>query len=166
MAFATSGRSGGAENFRGLRSHAALRSSSEPRGVCGRTAHPIDVISGGRTRLKVQEKLPGLVLAAVIAGIAVIAGVLMFVRGHENRGRIVVPVLLCSAFFVFSLMLQKITDYKLSIFGMMILFVVYFLPEGIIGFLRQLVAAALPNRRSTAPNSIPSAMVEVPWALM
>ena len=42
--------------------------------------------------------------------------------------------------------LEKITDYKLSIFGMMILFVVYFLPEGIVGFLRQLVAAALPHR--------------------
>ena len=86
------------------------------------------------------------IAAAVIAGIAVIAGVVMFVRGHENRGRIVVPVLLCSAFFVFSLMLQKITDYKLSIFGMMILFVVYFLPEGIVGFLRQLGAAMFPDR--------------------
>ena len=86
------------------------------------------------------------IAAAIIAGIAVIAGVAMFVRGHEQRYRALVPVGLCLAFFVFSLLLQKITDYKLSIFGMMILFVVYFLPEGIIGFLRQLVAAAMPNR--------------------
>ena len=86
------------------------------------------------------------IAAAIIAGIAVVAGVAMFVRGHEQRYRALVPVALCVAFFVFSMMLQKITDYKLSIFGMMILFVVYFLPEGIVGFLRQLVAAALPNR--------------------
>ena len=86
------------------------------------------------------------IAAAIIAGVAVVAGLAMFVRGHEQRHRALVPVGLCVAFFVFSLLLQKITDYKLSIFGMMILFVVYFLPEGIIGFLRQLVAAALPNR--------------------
>ena len=86
------------------------------------------------------------IAAAIIAGVAVLAGLAMFVRGHEQRHRALVPVALCVAFFVFSLMLEKITDYKLSIFGMMILFVVYFLPEGIVGFLRQLVAAALPHR--------------------
>ena len=86
------------------------------------------------------------IAAAIIAGVAVLAGLAMFVRGHEQRHRALVPVVLCVAFFVFSLFLEKITDYKLSIFGMMILFVVYFLPEGIVGFLRQLVAAALPHR--------------------
>ncbi len=40
----------------------------------------------------------------------------------------------------FSLLLEKITDYKLTVFGLMILFVVYYLPDGIFGFLRQLVA--------------------------
>jgi ABC-type branched-subunit amino acid transport system ATPase component len=86
------------------------------------------------------------IAAAIIAGIAMIAGVAMFVRRHEQRYRALIPVLLCVCFFVFSLMLQKITDYKLSVFGMMILFVVYFLPEGIVGFLRQLIGAALPYR--------------------
>lgn len=86
------------------------------------------------------------IAAAIIAGVAVFAGVAMYLRGHEQRQRALVPVVLCVAFFVFSLFLEKITDYKLSIFGMMILFVVYFLPEGIVGFLRQLVAAALPHR--------------------
>ena len=86
------------------------------------------------------------IAAAIIAGVAVIAGVAMFVRGHEQRHRALLPVALCVAFFIFSLLLEKITDYKLSIFGMMILFVVYFLPEGIVGFLRQLVAAALSHR--------------------
>lgn len=86
------------------------------------------------------------IAAAIIAGVAVLAGVAMYLRGHEQRQRSLVPVVLCVAFFVFSLFLEKITDYKLSIFGMMILFVVYFLPEGIVGFLRQLVAAALPHR--------------------
>jgi ABC-type branched-subunit amino acid transport system ATPase component/ABC-type branched-subunit amino acid transport system permease subunit len=86
------------------------------------------------------------IAAAIIAGVAVIAGVAMFVRGHEQRHRALLPVALCVAFFIFSLLLEKITDYKLSIFGMMILFVVYFLPEGIVGFLRQLVAVALSHR--------------------
>eukprot|EP01035_Chromulina_nebulosa_P006308 gene6308-8526_t len=56
-----------------------------------------------------------------------------------------VPVVLCIGFFVFSLLLEKITDYKLSIFGVMILFVVYYLPEGIVGFLKGLAAKLAPQ---------------------
>ncbi len=84
------------------------------------------------------------IAAAIIAGIAVVSSVVMFVRQDENRYRNLVPVGLCVAFFVFSLFLQKITDYKLSVFGMMILFVVYYLPDGIVGFLRKILLDLVP----------------------
>lgn len=83
--------------------------------------------------------------AAIIAGIAVCAAVVMFVRKDENRFRNLVPVGLCIAFYAFSLGLQKITDFKLSVFGVMILFVVYYLPDGIVGFLRKLMLALVPS---------------------
>jgi len=78
------------------------------------------------------------IIAGGIAAVALISAGVTALRHRENLSRVAVPVLLCVAFFVFSLLLQKITDYKLAVFGVMILFVVYYLPEGIVGFLSQL----------------------------
>ncbi|MFT4096697.1 MAG: branched-chain amino acid ABC transporter ATP-binding protein/permease [Rhodoblastus sp.] len=85
------------------------------------------------------------IVAGVIAAVAVLAGAASAIRNPDSRSRVVTPVLLCVAFFVFSLFLQKITDYKLTLFGMMILFVVYYLPDGIVGFLKAIFAQALPG---------------------
>ncbi len=80
------------------------------------------------------------IIAGCIAVLALVAGAITALRNRENLPRVLIPIILCLAFFVFSLMLQKITDYKLAVFGVMILFVVYYLPEGIVGFLSQLWA--------------------------
>jgi branched-chain amino acid transport system permease protein len=85
------------------------------------------------------------VVAAIIAVVAVVIGGIRLVRVSEDRLKTAIPVALCLAFFVFSLFLQKITDYKLTIYGMMILFVVYYLPDGIYGFLRTTVGKFRPD---------------------
>jgi branched-chain amino acid transport system permease protein len=51
---------------------------------------------------------------------------------------VVVPVVGTIALAAFSYWLDNITDWRLSIFGLMILFVVYYLQDGIVGFLRSL----------------------------
>ena len=79
------------------------------------------------------------IIAGVIAVVAVLAGAAGW-RRAENRTQLLIPVALCVAFFVFSLLLEKVTDYKLAIFGAMILFVVYYLPDGIYGFVRGAIA--------------------------
>ena len=84
-------------------------------------------------------------IAAGIALIAVIGGGAALARGVEDKWGVIVPVLLCLAFFVFSLFLQNITDFKRTIYGLMILFVVYYLPDGIVGYLKQLVGAVRPD---------------------
>jgi ABC-type branched-subunit amino acid transport system ATPase component/ABC-type branched-subunit amino acid transport system permease subunit len=84
-------------------------------------------------------------LAGLIAAIAVIAGVNTLIRRPENRLRTAIPMMLCVAFFVFSLELQKITDYRAALYGLMILFVVYYLPEGVVGFLKQALARVRPG---------------------
>jgi len=84
-------------------------------------------------------------VALLIALVAVAAGAWTFWRRPEQRRQTLVPVVLCLAFYAFSLMLQRITDFKLTIFGLMILFVVYYLPDGIVGFLKQLVGAVRPD---------------------
>ncbi len=85
------------------------------------------------------------VIAGVIAAVALIAGFASLRANPENRAQIVVPVALCLAFFVFSLLLDKITDFKLAIFGAMILFVVYYLPDGIYGFVRTALSRLRPG---------------------
>ncbi len=83
--------------------------------------------------------------ALLIAITAVVAGGTVMITKPEQRLRAAVPVILCLCFYVFSLMLQKITDYKLTVFGLMILFVVYYLPDGIVGFLKQMVEHFKPG---------------------
>ncbi len=85
------------------------------------------------------------IVAGGIAAVAVVSGVVSAVRNPDSRARVVVPVALCIAFFIFSLLLQKITDFKLTVFGMMILFVVYYLPDGIVGFLKSTFAQLMPG---------------------
>jgi ABC-type branched-subunit amino acid transport system permease subunit len=83
--------------------------------------------------------------AAGIAIIAVVAGYFAWKRDPDNARGIAIAVALCIAMFVFSLFLERIVDYKLTIYGLMILFVVYYLPDGIMGFVRQTLARIAPN---------------------
>ena len=86
------------------------------------------------------------IIAGVVAAVAVVAGAVGLRRADKSeRVGVLVPVALCVGFFVFSLLLEKITDYKLSIFGAMILFVVYYLPDGIWGFVRTALAQLRPG---------------------
>jgi ABC-type branched-subunit amino acid transport system ATPase component/ABC-type branched-subunit amino acid transport system permease subunit len=80
------------------------------------------------------------ILAGIVAAIAVAAGVVIWRKRPDEARQVAVPVGLCVAFFVFSLLLREITDYKLTVFGLMILFVVYYLPNGIAGALRTMLA--------------------------
>jgi branched-chain amino acid transport system permease protein len=52
----------------------------------------------------------------------------------------ILPVVGTIALAGFSFWLKSITDWRLSIFGLMILFVVYYLQDGIVGFVRSLFA--------------------------
>ncbi len=85
------------------------------------------------------------ILAGIVATVAVVSGGYVFARFPDQRRQVIVPVALCVAFFIFSLFLGSITDYKLTVFGLMILFVVYYLPDGIIGFLKKSVAQISPG---------------------
>jgi branched-chain amino acid transport system permease protein len=60
-----------------------------------------------------------------------------------------VPVVGTAALAAFSFWLDNITDWRLSIFGLMILFVVYYLQNGIVGFARLLL-----GRSNTADTDV------------
>ncbi len=89
--------------------------------------------------------------AGGIALIALFTGFSAWRRNPENIRSISIAVVLCVALFAFSLYLERIVDWKLTIYGLMILFVVYYLPDGIMGFIRQLLARVAPQLVSNHP---------------
>ena len=62
-------------------------------------------------------------------------------KGVTTRKKVLAPVIGTIALAIFSLWLENITDWRLSIFGAMILLVVYYLQEGIVGFFRNFTSA-------------------------
>ena len=93
------------------------------------------------------------VIAGGVAGLALLVGMFQFgviqsSPAHQRTaGRVMgvlIPVALCLALWGLSYYLKSITDYKRTIYGLMILFVVYYLPDGIVGFVKKLLAAINP----------------------
>ncbi len=80
------------------------------------------------------ELFRGIATVAAIFGV-VAGGVLLFKKEKTVR-QLSVPVLAPIAMAVFSYQLDNITDWRLTVFGLMTLFVVYYLQDGIVGYLR------------------------------
>lgn len=81
-------------------------------------------------------------ITAGLIALGAVAGGFYAWRKDRTQGRSIgIAVVLCVAMFVFSLFLERIVDYKLTIYGLMILFVVYYLPDGIMGFVRQVLTS-------------------------
>ena len=75
----------------------------------------------------------------VSVGLAVIVAVVAFVavrRGKRTMQQMAIPVVGSIALAGVSFVLQGMTDWRLSIFGVITLFVVYYLQDGIVGFVR------------------------------
>jgi branched-chain amino acid transport system permease protein len=74
---------------------------------------------------------------AVVIAVAVTAGALVLVqRGKTTPRAAAIPVVGSMALAGVSFVLQSMTDWRLSIFGLITLFVVYYLQDGIVGFVR------------------------------
>jgi len=78
------------------------------------------------------------IVSSSFAGLILIGALIGIQRKMTTVKSTIVPVLGTCALAAFSFWLTNITDWRLSIFGLMILFVVYYLQDGIIGFLRSL----------------------------
>ena len=72
---------------------------------------------------------------AILMAVGAVVGVL---KKMTTPRAMAIPVAGTIALAGFSFWLQSITDWRLSIFGLMILFVVYYLQDGIVGFVRKL----------------------------
>ncbi len=74
---------------------------------------------------------------AVLMAVAVAIGAVAQLRkGKSTVQQLAIPVVGTIALALVSFKLQSMTDWRLSIFGVITLFVVYYLQEGIVGFVR------------------------------
>jgi branched-chain amino acid transport system permease protein len=77
---------------------------------------------------------------ATVLAVGVVAMAAFNLSRHVKTLReLAVPVVSTVSMAVFSFQLENITDWRLTIFGLMTLFVVYYLQDGIVGFVRELM---------------------------
>ena len=81
-------------------------------------------------------------IATIAAAIVVIGAAVSVVKKTRTPREILVPVVATVVMAGFSYKLENITDWRLTIFGLMTLFVVYYLQDGIVGFCRNLFRRA------------------------
>ncbi|WP_236105807.1 ABC transporter permease subunit [Pandoraea fibrosis] len=79
------------------------------------------------------------IVATVIAAVTTVVAVAAIARGRTSLAKAAVPIVGTIALAGVTWWRDSITDWRLTIFGLMILFVVYYLPDGIVGFLRSRV---------------------------
>lgn len=97
------------------------------------------------------------VLALGVVGMAVYK-----LQRKENSVReLAVPVVATVAMAVFSYQLESITDWRLTIFGLMTLFVVYYLQDGIVGFVRDFMSRFV--KPATVASTSNNAIAVQPW---
>ena len=75
---------------------------------------------------------------SVLIALGVLVGAVVSVqRGRTAWKQAAIPVVGSIALALFSFQLKTMTDWRLSVFGLITLFVVYYLQDGIVGFVRQ-----------------------------
>ncbi|WP_339935888.1 branched-chain amino acid ABC transporter ATP-binding protein/permease [Undibacterium luofuense] len=78
-------------------------------------------------------------IATGAAFFGLVFALITFVRARARWRDLLVPVVALIGMALFAYKLESITDWRLTIFGLMTLFVVYYLQDGIVGFVMSLI---------------------------
>jgi branched-chain amino acid transport system permease protein len=89
-------------------------------------------------------------IAIAAAVLAVGGSAYMLTQRRSNVRGVIVPLAATIGMAVFSYRLENMTDWRLTVFGLMTLFVVYYLQDGIVGFLRSLMGRGAVHDTSLA----------------
>ncbi|QJD92952.1 ATP-binding cassette domain-containing protein [Duganella dendranthematis] len=92
-------------------------------------------------------------IAVVAAVLGVIGAALAIVRQRATARSVAVPLVAVIGMAAFSFKLENIVDWRLTIFGLMTLFVVYYLQDGIVGFLQGLLGRARVHAQPLASGA-------------
>jgi branched-chain amino acid transport system permease protein len=83
------------------------------------------------------ELFRSIAVGAAVLGVLLTA--FLVAKGRTTVQRAILPLVATIGMAGFSYRLDNMTDWRLTVFGLMTLFVVYYLQDGIVGFLRSLV---------------------------
>jgi branched-chain amino acid transport system permease protein len=78
-------------------------------------------------------------VASVLAAVVVIGAGVALARRVSTPRKVAIPVLGTVGLAAFSYRIDTLADWRLTIFGLMILLVVYYLQDGVVGFVRKIV---------------------------
>ena len=78
-------------------------------------------------------------VASVLAAVVVIGAGVALARKVSTPRTVAIPVLGTVGLAAFSYRIDTLADWRLTIFGLMILLVVYYLQDGVVGFVRKIV---------------------------
>jgi len=81
----------------------------------------------------------------IIMAVTLVYVITALIHKTHTWRQFAVPVLLVGSLLIMGYQINDIIEYRLTIFGLMILFVVYYLPDGIMGFLRAFVRQYRPQ---------------------
>jgi ABC-type branched-subunit amino acid transport system ATPase component len=84
-------------------------------------------------------------IAVVAAAVTIASAAWLVQKKAKGPRQLVVPVAATAAMAIVSYRLENITDWRLSIFGLMTLFVVYYLQDGIVGWARGFLEKIRPG---------------------
>jgi len=92
---------------------------------------------------------------SVTLAVLVVVGAAVFIKqGRTTFARAAIPVVGSVALAVLSFVLTSMTDWRLSIFGLITLLVVYYLQDGIVGFVRGLLGLHGHGRTDAAAAAL------------
>jgi branched-chain amino acid transport system permease protein len=87
-------------------------------------------------------------IAVAAAVLGVIGSALALAKGRSTPRKVLVPLVATIGLAVWSYRIENMVDWRLTIFGLMTLFVVYYLQDGIVGFFRQLLGRRVAHTKA------------------
>lgn len=93
-------------------------------------------------------------IAVAAAVLGVIGSALMLAKKRSTVRGVMVPLVATIGMAATSYKLENIVDWRLTIFGLMTLFVVYYLQDGIVGFLQNLMGRGAQHAQGVAASGV------------
>ncbi|WP_374359951.1 ATP-binding cassette domain-containing protein [Pseudoduganella danionis] len=93
-------------------------------------------------------------IAVAAAVLGVIGSALMLAKKRSTVRGVLVPLVATIGMAATSFKLENIVDWRLTIFGLMTLFVVYYLQDGIVGFLQNLMGRGAQHAQGVAASGV------------
>ena len=93
-------------------------------------------------------------IAVAAAVLGVVGSIFMLAKKRTTVRGVIVPVVATIGLAAFSFKLDNMVDWRLTIFGLMTLFVVYYLQDGIVGFLMSFVGKGRRHVQAVAASGV------------